>query len=161
MSCRKPLNAAIYLVLLFLNCGRAENGFVSESLLNKKQPGLDGLLYYTQELELRHKPIIIEFWATWCPPCKKSIPHLNEIYKKYRANDLRILGLTNEQKELVVAFSRQIPILYSVAFAPEATFAKFGVSAIPYAFLVDKNGVVVWQGHPRDLNFSEIEKVLQ
>src|ERR1700692_2334797 len=49
------------------------------------------LNYLGKQPELSGKPLLVEFWATWCPPCRKSIPHLNEIYSKYKAQGLQIV----------------------------------------------------------------------
>ena len=50
------------------------------------------LSYLGKQPELTGKPLLVEFWATWCPPCRKSIPHLNEVYSKYKAQGLQIVG---------------------------------------------------------------------
>jgi thiol-disulfide isomerase/thioredoxin len=119
------------------------------------------LNYLGQQPQLTGKPVLVEFWATWCPPCKKSIPHLNEVYAKYKDKGLNIVGITNEDEATVKKFQEKIPMTYNVAInAPQALLQQFGVEGIPTAFLVDKSGKVVWTGHPMELTESTIQKVL-
>jgi thiol-disulfide isomerase/thioredoxin len=119
------------------------------------------LNYIGKQPELTGKPLLVEFWATWCPPCRKSIPHLNEIYSKYKGQGLQIVGITDEDEATVKKFQKQVPMDYNVAInTPASTFEQFGVQAIPTAFLVDKGGKIVWAGHPMELSETEIQSVL-
>ena len=119
------------------------------------------LNYLGKQPELTGKPLLVEFWATWCPPCRKSIPHLNEIYAKYKAQGLQVIGITDENEAIVEKFQKQIPMNYDVAInTPQSVYQQFGIQAIPTAFLVDKSGKIVWTGHPMELSESEIQSVL-
>lgn len=120
------------------------------------------------------KAYIVEFWATWCGPCKVSIPHLNEIYQKYKDRGLVVIGQDcweNDEK-LVAPFVKSMgeKMTYRVALDNKAS-SKSGAmcdawmtagekNGIPCAFLVDKNGVIAWIGHPMSLQGSVIEDVL-
>lgn len=117
--------------------------------------------YLGEAPTLAGKPAIIEFWATWCPPCRASIPHLNELYAKYRDRGLVIVGITNEDRPTVEKFLKGLPIKYAVAFDEGGKMGEyFRVRGIPHAFLVNADGKIVWQGHPMALREAEIEKVL-
>src|SRR3984893_12883299 len=119
------------------------------------------LNYLGKQPELSGKPLLVEFWATWCPPCRKSIPHLNEIYAKYKAQGLQVIGITDENEAIVEKFQKQIPMDYDVAInTPQTVSHQFGIQAIPTAFLVDKSGKIVWTGHPMELSETEIQSVL-
>ena len=119
------------------------------------------LNYLGKQPELSGRPVLVEFWATWCPPCRKSIPHLNEIYAKYKSQGLEIVGITDEDEATVKKFQRQIPMEYNVAInTPQSVYQQFGVEAIPTAFLVNKGGKIVWTGHPMELTEVEIQGVL-
>lgn len=112
--------------------------------------------------ELKGKPVIVEFWATWCPPCRASIPHLNELNKKFKDKGLVIVGVTDEDQKTVTEFRKKLPMDYSVAIDKEGKLGeKFGVNGIPHAFVVGKDGKIVWEGHPMQLKEAEIEKVLK
>ncbi|MHC4391566.1 MAG: TlpA family protein disulfide reductase [Planctomycetota bacterium] len=92
------------------------------------------------------KAVLIEFWATWCPPCVRSIPHLNELHEKHK-DKLAIVGLSNEDLDTVKPFVNKMKMQYIVG-AGSPTGGEFGVEYIPMAFLFDKEGALVWQGNP-------------
>jgi thiol-disulfide isomerase/thioredoxin len=119
------------------------------------------LNYLGNKPELTGKPLLVEFWATWCPPCRKSIPHLNEIYAKYKSQGLQIVGITDENEATVKKFQKQVPMDYNVAInTPGTIYEQFGIQAIPTAFLVNKSGKIVWTGHPMELSETQIQSVL-
>lgn len=123
---------------------------------------IDGLKFKGKDPVLTGKPLIVEFWATWCPPCRTSIPHLNELYKKYQEKGLEIIGVTKEDSATVAKFVKDIPIDYNVAFDSNGKFGKpFGIKGIPHAMILDREGKVVWEGHPMSMPEKEIEAVLK
>jgi thiol-disulfide isomerase/thioredoxin len=117
---------------------------------------------------------IVEFWATWCGPCRVSIPHLNEIYKKFKEKKLVVIGQDCwEQEESKVApFVKQMgeKMTYRVALdnkegnkkgkMAETWMEAAGQNGIPTAFLVNKEGKIAWIGHPMELKDEVIEQVL-
>lgn len=91
------------------------------------------------------KVVIVDFWATWCPPCRKGIPDLIAIQKQY-GSDVVVIGISvdTETKKDVIPFIRQNGINYLVAYAtPEMVQAYGGIEAIPTSFVIDKNGKIV------------------
>lgn len=120
------------------------------------------LNYVGKTPDIKGKPMLLEFWATWCPPCRKSIPHLNELYAKFKDRGLAVVGVTDESEMVIRKFQKDIPMDYPVATDTGGRLGeKLGVSSIPTAFLVDKEGKITWQGHPMSLPEAEIEKILQ
>lgn len=106
---------------------------------------------------------VIEFWATWCPPCRKSIPHLNELNEKWKDQKVVIVGITDEPEETVRPFAEKMQMAYRVAVdTNRATVDEYmkDVSGIPHAFVVDRQGVVVWSGHPMSGLEETVEKLL-
>ncbi len=95
--------------------------------------------------------VVVEFWATWCPPCRASIPHLIKLNKKYKDQGVVIIGLTNEDysKAKIAKFVKDMKMDYIVGTASD-TGKSYGVTGIPAAFIVGKNGKIVWSGHPMD-----------
>ena len=107
------------------------------------------------------KPAVIEFWATWCPPCRESIPHLNALFARSQGK-LQIIGISNEDQTTITAFRKKTPMGYSVASDPSNRLAQhFGVRGIPSAVLVDAAGVVKWTGHPMELDDGKIAMLLR
>ena len=107
------------------------------------------------------RAILVELWATWCGPCRQTIPHLNALYEQYHLRGLDVVGISNEDTEPVRAFMRQVPIRYAVGLDPAQRYQKaLKVRAIPHAFLLDRDGKLVWEGHPLSLAPNQIESVL-
>jgi thiol-disulfide isomerase/thioredoxin len=107
-------------------------------------------------------PLILEFWATWCPPCRESIPHLNQIHAKFKDRGLVIIGITKEDKSTVKKFLKELPMHYAVALDSQGKFSgQFGIQGIPHAMMVDPSGTVVWEGHPASLKDSDIAGFLE
>jgi cytochrome c biogenesis protein CcmG/thiol:disulfide interchange protein DsbE len=130
-------------------------------MVGEKLPELP-LEYLTGQPEVAGRPMIVEFWATWCPPCRASIPHLNEIYAKYKDSGLIIIGVTKEEKDVVTNFLKRVPMSYFPALDRNGSLNKqFKITAIPHDVLVDKTGKIVWEGHPMALKEKQINKVLK
>jgi thiol-disulfide isomerase/thioredoxin len=145
----------VSLALTSFAFGKADKSSVGQTL-----PALN-LEYLTTAPEYAGKPMIVEFWATWCPPCRQSIPHLNAIYTKYKDKGLVVIGVTKEKKDVVTGFLKVTPMTYFPAIDSTGALGKaFGVTSIPHALLVDKTGKIVWEGHPMSLKDSQIAAIL-
>lgn len=101
------------------------------------------------------KVYVIDFWATWCGPCKRSIPHLTELQKEYGDKGLTIIGISNEETDLVKKFTQQWSgkMEYTVAVdrrqgTTRAWMQAAGRDTIPTAFIVDRKGKVAFIGNP-------------
>lgn len=110
--------------------------------------------------KLRGKIVVVEFWATWCPPCRKSIPHLNELQKQWAKKGVVIIGLTDEHKAKIKQFMKSQPMNYVVGTGSNDS-GQYGVRGIPHAFVVDPEGTVVWRGHPMSGLDAAIEKAYE
>lgn len=88
--------------------------------------------------------LVVDFFATWCQPCRQSIPHLVEMNRKYGKQGLQILGLSADEdgERAVKAFANEYHINYPLALAGDAVTADFGIRSVPVMFVVDKKGVV-------------------
>jgi thiol-disulfide isomerase/thioredoxin len=113
------------------------------------------------------KAYIVEFWATWCPPCRTSIPHLTEVQKKFKDKGVVVVGVSTEKPTVVKAFVEKQAnnMAYTVAIDDGGKTSKgymtaYGQNGIPHAFIVGKNGKIVWHGHPMDGLEKAIDKAL-
>ena len=105
---------------------------------------------------------LIEFFATWCPPCLRSIPHLNELQKEFPK--ITLVGISDEESSDLSTFIKEMgdSMTYRVA-ADESqnVLQQYGITSIPHAFLVDTAGKIVWKGNPlNDELREEIKKQL-
>ena len=108
------------------------------------------------------KAMMVEFWATWCGPCVASIPHVNEIHKKYESKGLVVIGLTQESNQEIKSFVKSKKMEYHVGTDKGGKLNKeLGVQGIPHAVLVDKTGTIVWEGHPASMKDADIENALK
>jgi thiol-disulfide isomerase/thioredoxin len=94
--------------------------------------------------ELKGKVVLVNFWATWCPPCRAEIPALVQLQEKYR-DKLQIIGISEDDDlDAVHDYVKKMGINYPVVMAtPELTGAYGGVAALPTTFVVDTEGRVV------------------
>ena len=95
---------------------------------------------------MKGKVLILDFWATWCPPCKEEIPHLVRLQSKYRDQGLQIVGLSLDAggAKDVKPFAEEHDVNYTMLIANDETARAYGgVSMIPTTFVVDRSGVVV------------------
>ena len=107
------------------------------------------------------RAVLLEFFAHWCGPCAKSVPHLNELHEKFAARGLSIVGVTSESEEKTLPWVKKHGVEYSYAFDPTAELHHWaGVTSIPYATLIDPQGMVVWNGNPAGLDEQMIERAL-
>jgi peroxiredoxin len=92
----------------------------------------------------RGRVLVLDFFATWCQPCRISIPHLVEMNNKYGKQGLQVLGMSADEdgEKAVKAFANQYRITYPIALAGESTQVDFGVRSVPVMFVIDKKGRV-------------------
>ncbi len=100
---------------------------------------------------------VIEFWATWCPPCKISLPALGALQDEYAAKGLVCVAVSDEPAGVVRPYVKELGerASFRVVAAPGGSINRSylsaaGVRGIPYAFVVGHNGRIVWHGHPLD-----------
>ena len=92
---------------------------------------------------LRGKVVLIDFWASWCGPCRMVAPKLTQLQAAYGAQGLDVIGFTTDPIPIAAQSSQAMGMAYTVASdASEAVNAAYGVSALPTMFLVDKKGVI-------------------
>lgn len=112
----------------------------------KKAPQFDvaGLLGGRLSLgEHLGKVVVVDFWATWCGPCRQMMPHLSSLQERRGDDGLVVLGLTEEGPDKVRPFLKQNPVSYSVGVDAQSVNASYGVTSLPTAVVVGRDGRIV------------------
>lgn len=154
---KKPAILIVFLLILLAGCnGNSAPDFKLESTKGK-----------TVKLsDYRGKIVILDFWATWCGPCRAGIPDLVELKKEYGPKGLEIIGISldTQTKKNVVPFMNDYKINYPVVYGDLKVTNDFGgVASIPTTFIIDQNGDIVKQFIGlQDVSVykSEIEKLI-
>ncbi|GGR29886.1 TlpA family protein disulfide reductase [Deinococcus ruber] len=142
-----PLIAAALVVALGVGLFRG-NGQVSGPLVGKPAPSfalqtLDG---GTVSLaSLKGRPVVLNFWASWCVPCRDEAPILRDLSEKQTAGGLAVVGVVFSDKDLngIKSFIQQYGLAYPSLLDPKLdTAISYGVSGVPETFFIDKNGMV-------------------
>jgi cytochrome c biogenesis protein CcmG, thiol:disulfide interchange protein DsbE len=149
----------IYALVLgmFLVSGSACGKKQEESGLGSRKPAID---FSVKELnsgkeiklsDLKGKVVMLDFWATWCPPCRMSVPHMRELQEEYKDQGFEILGISMDTRggeKVVTDFIKQYSINYLVGWDPQGSIAvKWAeisgpIRGIPTAFFIDRKGKV-------------------
>jgi len=93
--------------------------------------------------DYKGKWVIVNYWATWCPPCAVEIPELNAFHKKHQLQDAVVVGINIEKGELeyVKEFSQEFKIVYPILQALDSTSSPYGqIRALPTTFVIDPKG---------------------
>ena len=133
---RLPAILASFLII-FTNTAQAEYPKAPELQL----PTRNGTF---QLSDFRGKVIYLDFWASWCKPCKKSFPWLNEIQHQYKDQGLEVVAVNlDEDREKSRKFLQQMPANFLIAYDPEGQSAeRFKITGMPSSFLIDRNGYI-------------------
>ena len=115
--------------------------------------------------ELKGKVLLIDFWATWCGPCRAVIPEMNDWKKKFE-KDLVIVGVSDETSEVVKQFMTKTKMDYTVTTDSSKTMSKvLGVQGIPHVLVISQDGIVRYQGFPSQeedkLTTEKLEQIIK
>ena len=101
--------------------------------------------------DYKGRPVVVNFWATWCPPCKLEMPWFEEFNKQYASQGLVILGLTDDVdsgKEAIAKVARKTGVTYPILLTDgkvQKAYAPEGMDYLPVSFYIDRKGIVVEQ----------------
>jgi cytochrome c biogenesis protein CcmG/thiol:disulfide interchange protein DsbE len=115
--------------------------------------------------DLRGRVVILDFWATWCPPCKREIPDFIDLQSRYGSQGLQVVGIGLDEPDKLKAFAASIGMNYSVLVGTDDIAQRYGgISGIPTTFIIDRNGRIVdrFEGfRPKEVFESEVRRLLR
>jgi cytochrome c biogenesis protein CcmG/thiol:disulfide interchange protein DsbE len=136
---------AVLLVAILAGCGKSDRGQgLTGGAPDFTLPAVDGSMVSMSDY--RGKVVLVDFWATWCPPCQEMIPVLSKLNKRYSDKGLVILGVSLDRDGLEVlgSFVHENMIPYKVIMGDTRIGNAFGgVSTIPTLYIVDRDGRLV------------------
>ncbi|MDC0717887.1 TlpA family protein disulfide reductase [Nannocystis bainbridge] len=108
-------------------------------------PSLAGAGTTVDLATMRGKLVLVDFWASWCEPCRREFPELEALYKRHQANGLEMVGVSmDEQREDAQAFLRDVPVSFPMIFDEGQALAKsWSPPKMPTLYVVDKDGQIV------------------
>lgn len=138
----------------------------AQDLRGKPAPSMGNVNWWNGSPNIQGKLVVVDFWATWCKPCKDAIPHMNDLAKSFRA-DVQCMGISDEANS---KFERGLKdsrldkgdFAYPVGVDPNATMKRgFGITGIPHVAIISSDGIVRWQGHPSELNGDLMRQLIE
>lgn len=153
INLRRPLS--IFLLVMLSACGQSmdKQGAAPEFQLPSVEGETMALSEYTQK-----GPVVLAFWATWCPPCVQEIPTLNEWQAEYADEGLTVLGINiDEEKEQILRFRQTNPINYPILIDEGGKVAEvYEITALPVVVVLAKGGEIIYYG----FTLPDIQKLM-
>jgi peroxiredoxin len=151
--------AVIALAVLYFN--QPEESTMFDNWKGKMAPDFTVTNVDGQQIklgDLKGRRVVIDFWATWCPPCLKEIPHFDQLSRETPHDDLEIIGISVEDPAVVKKFAKEHNLPYSIVSAADLPSPFGEVQKIPTTFIIDRHGIIqsVLEGY-HDL--SELKKL--
>ena len=157
---RRMLGIGLFLVLI-IACGQASSPASADKVkagaeskvemaprIGYRPPNftLKDLQGKTVELEnFRGKVIFINFWATWCVPCRAEMPAIEELYQQFKDKDFVVLAVSEDLAgmSIVAPFVEELKLTFPILLDPDLSIQdRYGIRALPSTFLIDKTGII-------------------
>ena len=133
-----PVNTYIFLLLTFLTSPAA----LATKAPVFELPGDSGTVSLKQ---YRNQVVFIDFWASWCVPCKYSFPWMNEMQERYGEDGFKVIGINvDKDKAMAQKFLELVPASFDIAYDPEGEVADlYSLKVMPSSYLIDRDGNLV------------------
>jgi peroxiredoxin len=152
-----PVVVAMILILS-ISIGKAQGNAKAANFSLKTSDGK-----VIELAKLKGKVVLVNFWATWCPPCRAEIPDFMKVYSEYKSKGLEMIGISVDQDgwEAVTPFLKKNPINYPIVVDDGSVAKSYGnIEAIPTTIIVDKNGNIVAR-HVGGMSKAQLERSLK
>ena len=141
------LCAVLAVVFISLLCRAGEKKMWAKSFLGKQAPAITVEKWISAEPDRKGKFVLIDFWATWCPPCRKAVAELNRFHQKF-GDKLVVMGISDEKEDVVRKFTTENIKYFSALDTTAALKKQYEVTGIPHCVIINPAGTVVWEGFP-------------
>jgi cytochrome c biogenesis protein CcmG/thiol:disulfide interchange protein DsbE len=112
--------------------------------------------------QFRGKVVVVNFWATWCPPCKEEIPWFVEMQRRYGAQGVQVVGISMDEprdRNDVIKFAAKTGVNYPILYGSQSVADQFGgIEFLPTTYYIDREGIVVERVLGQPNNRDEVEK---
>lgn len=127
-------------------------------------PDMDGELHALSDF--RGQVVMLNFWATWCPPCRREMPSMQRLYDKYKASGLTVVAVNQwEDPDLVFEFTGRLTLqpTFPILFDRESRLAEqYGVKGLPTTYLLDRDGNIRYRAiGGREFDHPEVEALIE
>ncbi len=152
----------VLLIICFISCiaFAQEKRIWAKSFLHQKAPKLVVEKWLSDKPDTSGKFVLVDFWATWCGPCKKAIPKLNSFHQKFM-DKLVVIGISDEPKYKVRNQKNPELAYFSAIDTKQRMKRIFEVRGIPHCVIINPEGVVVWEGWPDLAGYELTSEVIE
>lgn len=135
----------LFFSLAYISNANAKPGKAPNFTLRVLNPSVSGYTDFSLS-NFKGHVVVINFWATWCPPCRAEIPMLENFYNSYKSKGVVVVGINvNSNVSGVRSFSKHYGITYPVVYASSSVISNYGdINDIPQTFFISRSGKIMY-----------------
>lgn len=159
----KKISGQIITSLFLMLLGATSTWGAATPMPDFQLPGVGDSPAIIRTQDLQGKVLLVNFWATWCPPCRREIPSLIRLHNENKDKNFTVIGISMDTsgRDKVETFIRKIGVNYPVALGNNGVSTAFGAQgAIPSSFLVDEKGGIV-KKYPGYVSYETLARDVQ